>query len=106
EAATFPDILATVLEGLIVVGGLVLFVRPALLSRHFSVRWLSPVAASSVIVVIAGSAGYGLTPRFAHSHSHGAVITGNSPCEKAGPPASQGQVFNSSGHTHRGPLPQ
>ncbi|HEY5013045.1 MAG TPA: hypothetical protein VIK61_10115 [Acidimicrobiia bacterium] len=33
-------------------------------------------------------------------------LTGNTPCEKAGPPASEGQVLDGSGHFHRGPTPQ
>jgi hypothetical protein len=34
------------------------------------------------------------------------VLTGNTPCEKAGPPASEGQVLDGSGHFHRGPTAQ
>jgi hypothetical protein len=35
--------------------------------------------------------------------SSASVLTGNTPCEKAGPPASEGQVLDGSGHFHRGP---
>jgi hypothetical protein len=38
--------------------------------------------------------------------SSAGVLTGNTPCEKSGPPASEGQVLDGSGHFHRGPLPQ
>jgi hypothetical protein len=107
EAVSFPDTLSTALEALIVIGSLVLLIHPPLVKRRFRARWLTPLAAGSAIVVIAGSAGYALTPRFAAGHDHSAAgLTGNTPCEKAGPPASQGQVFNSAGHFHRGPLPQ
>jgi hypothetical protein len=34
------------------------------------------------------------------------ALTGDTPCEKAGPPASEGQVLDSEGHFHRGPNPQ
>ena len=34
------------------------------------------------------------------------LLTGNTPCEKSGPPASEGQVLDGSGHFHRGPFPQ
>ena len=34
------------------------------------------------------------------------ALTGDSPCEKAGPPASEGQILDSKGHFHRGPYPQ
>jgi hypothetical protein len=34
------------------------------------------------------------------------VLTGKTPCEKSGPPASEGQVLDGSGHFHRGPTPQ
>jgi hypothetical protein len=44
------------------------------------------------------------------SHSHAAnnasVLTGSTPCEKAGPPASEGQVLDGEGHFHRGPNAQ
>jgi hypothetical protein len=38
--------------------------------------------------------------------SSASVLTGNTPCEKSGPPASEGQVLDGSGHFHRGPYPQ
>jgi hypothetical protein len=117
EAATFPDVLCTALETLVVLGALVLVARPRILAHRFHSHWLTPVVASSALLLIAGSAGYGLSPRFASAHDHGSAaavghshdvagLTGNTPCEKAGPPASQGQVLDGAGHFHRGPLPQ
>ena len=38
--------------------------------------------------------------------NNASVLTGKTPCEKAGPPASEGQVLDGSGHFHRGPYPQ
>src|SRR5438132_484342 len=69
---------------------------------HLAQYWLYGV------FFVAGSAGYGLSPRFVTVHSHAAAagVAGATPCEKAGPPATQGQVFNSAGHSHRGPNPQ
>jgi hypothetical protein len=91
------------------------------------------------VVLLAGSAAYAVSPRFADGHDHGsessahdhattgathdhgttatthdhgtstdstATATGDSPCEKAGPPASEGQVLDGEGHFHRGPAPQ
>jgi hypothetical protein len=34
------------------------------------------------------------------------LLTGKTPCEKSGPPASEGQVLDGSGHFHRGPTAQ
>jgi len=110
EAATFPDILATVLEGLVVVGALVALAIPSLSRRRVRGRWAMPVATSAVVVLVAVSAGYGFSPRYVagHAHQHGtaATLTGTTPCEQSGPPATQGQVFDSAGHLHRGPNPQ
>jgi hypothetical protein len=109
EAATFPDILATSLEGVVVVGSALALLGPRLLARPLPRRWPSAIGASAAVVLVAGSAGYGLSPRFvaAHTHAHVAAgLTGSTPCEKAGPPASQGQVFDSAGHFHRGSSPQ
>ena len=106
EPASFPDILATALEALIVVASLVLIGR--VLARRRVGMWVAPVAAAAAFVLVAGSAAYSITPRFAatHSaHSH-AALTGDTPCEKSGPPLSEGQVFDSAGHFHRGPAPQ
>ena len=51
----------------------------------------------------AGSTTSQKTPDSANSAS---VLTGKTPCEKAGPPASEGQVLDGEGHFHRGPTAQ
>jgi hypothetical protein len=38
--------------------------------------------------------------------SNASALTGNTPCEKSGPPASEGQVLDGEGHFHRGPTAQ
>jgi hypothetical protein len=38
--------------------------------------------------------------------SNESALVGNTPCEKSGPPASEGQVFDGQGHFHRGPTAQ
>ena len=114
EAVGFPDVLSTVLETLVVVGAVVLLAGPPLLARRFRARWLTPVVVGVSAITIAGSAAYTLTPGFAAAHNHAAAghvhgdvgLTGTTPCEKSGPPASEGQVLDSSGHFHRGPAPQ
>jgi hypothetical protein len=40
------------------------------------------------------------------SASSASTLTGDTPCEKAGPPASEGQVLDGEGHFHRGPVAQ
>ncbi|HZP29766.1 MAG TPA: hypothetical protein VFC99_12490 [Acidimicrobiia bacterium] len=55
----------------------------------------SAAAASSRTSAGAGSAG-----------PTNPALTGDTPCEKSGPPASEGQVFDSAGHFHRGPNKQ
>jgi hypothetical protein len=109
EAVTFPDILATTLEALVIVGAVLALAAPKLLGWPMRRRWPSAIAVGAAVVLVGGSAGYGMSPRFvaAHSHTHVAAgLTGSTPCEKAGPPASQGQVFDSAGHFHRGPSAQ
>jgi hypothetical protein len=112
EAATFPDILATGLEGVVVVGAVGALAGRRLLGRELRRRWPSALVAAASVVLIASAAGYGLSPRFAaahaasHTHAGAAGLTGSTPCEKAGPPASQGQVFDGTGHFHRGPSAQ
>jgi hypothetical protein len=124
EAATFPDILATVLEGLIVIGAAVLTIRPDTARRVVRRPAFAALGIGMLVVALAVGATVATTPRYAGAHgaaghSHGAGggghvhaatatvgLTGNSPCEKAGPPASEGQVVDSSGHFHRGPTPQ
>ena len=116
EPVGFADVVATVIEGITVVGALALFwtgtrthpwTKPA-------VRW----AMVGVGVIALPLASVGFTPAFAAAsghqhgvggaiHNHGTpvgVLTGNTPCEKSGPPASEGQVLG--GHGHLGPVQQ
>jgi hypothetical protein len=72
EAATYPDILSTALEAMVIVGATVLLVHPRLLDRHVRLRWATPLAAGIAMVLVAASAGYGLSPRFVAAHDHGA----------------------------------
>jgi hypothetical protein len=46
------------------------------------------------------------SPGSATPVSSASVLTGKTPCEKSGPPASEGQVLDGAGHFHRGPFPQ
>jgi hypothetical protein len=119
EAIGFPDVLCTVLEVAVTAGALLLLARSRSTPRERVGRRLSAGVVGGALLVVAILSGYALTPRFAaaHSHSHGsgssgeaaphthgstAALTGNTPCEKSGPPASQGQVLDSQGHSHRG----
>lgn len=116
EAAAFPDILATTLEVMVVIGAMLLLVRPRLFTRRLALKVGSPIAVITAAVLIATGTGYGMSSRFAAAHNHtGAAahnhavtagLTGSTPCEKAGPPASEGQVLDGAGHFHRGPSPQ
>jgi hypothetical protein len=128
RSAGYPDVLATALEVLIVAGCAVLLVHPAFLDRRPRVSWLAPAVVALAVVLVAGSAAFALTPRFTGSSGDAASgspsvratppaakassqksangLTGTTPCEKAGPPASEGQILDSKGHFHRGPYPQ
>jgi hypothetical protein len=120
EAVGFPDVLASVLEGLIVIGCLALLISRAW--RRVG-RWtaMSTLGVASVSLIAAGLTTASLTPRFAAAHDHGAaggghthdpaaaggfVLTGDTPCEKSGPPASDGSIMDAEGHNHRGPIAQ
>jgi hypothetical protein len=90
--------------------------------RSARLRW-SAVAAAAVLAVGLGacSSGGSTVAKAASKKSSGSTttraktpdsansattLTGDTPCEKAGPPASEGQVLDGEGHFHRGPLPQ
>jgi len=110
----YPDLLATILEAVVIVGSLALLASAPALAHATPVRWLAPLVAALAAMLVAGSAAYAMTPGFAVVHATAprtrvrtvAALTGNTPCEKAGPPASEGQVLDSAGHFHRGPYPQ
>lgn len=129
EAVGTPDLMSTILEVITVIGCASLLLR-ARKRTGFSVqrgpRWLvSSVAFGCVAVAVAST--IAITPRFGGDHHHDSVsttgiaadghnhgtgaatlvaATGNSPCEKSGPPASEGQVTDAEGHNHRGPTEQ
>jgi hypothetical protein len=130
-AVGYPDVLATVLEAVVIAGCAVLLSAPHWLERRAGASRLAPVAVGLAVVLVAGSAAYALTPRYtggipnppsatrvsatrtASSQSSSSAasgtnpaLTGDTPCEKSGPPASEGQVLDSAGHFHRGPNKQ
>ena len=119
EPVQFVDALSSALEAVVVAGSV------ALLWPSLALRRVRPVAAIPVVAaigaVVVSLSSLSLTPAFAaaadHNHStaasgghdHGAVatgLTGDTPCEKSGPPASEGQVLDTSGHFHRGSVAQ
>jgi hypothetical protein len=130
EGVGVSDLIATGLEALIVVCALGLLWRSRG-GRGVRVlrgsRWMLSSAIAGCIIVAAASTA-ALTPRFAGEHHHGTVdasgvaadghnhgtvagapgvtLTGNTPCEKSGPPASEGSITDESGHSHRGPTEQ
>jgi hypothetical protein len=133
ESVGTPDLVATGLEGLTVLGCASLLVR-ARRGGGFRVisgtRWLVSSAAVGCVVVAAATT-VALTPRFAghhhdtvsttalaadgHNHSGtgtgtGAAVvpaaTGTTPCEKSGAPVTDAQVTDNQGHNHRGPTEQ
>jgi hypothetical protein len=79
EAATYPDILSTALEVVIVLGAVVLLFRPAILGRRFAYGWITPVVVSGGMVLVAGSAGYGFSPQFLADHADHAGHAGHGP---------------------------
>jgi len=129
EPMGFPNILATVLEAVAVECCLLLLLRIGATHRRRRTRWPAVVGVGAALGVVAALVSYSLTPKFtaAHAHDHGAgttaaaggghtathndaaahaaaaaALTGNTPCELSGPPASP----SAEGHSHRGPLAQ
>jgi hypothetical protein len=118
EAVGFPDVLCTVLEAVVAFGSLWLLARSRRSTLQPRTTRLSMGVVGAALLVIAVTSAYALTPRFATAHDHGSggaaaghthgspALTANTPCEKSGPPASEGQVFDTEGHFHRGPATQ
>ena len=126
EDVGFPDVLATDFEAFIVLGCLgLLFGRAWRGTGHWTRTALAGTTA--LVLVVAGLTTASRTPRFAGSHTHdhgtaagagadghvhtpsqtaGFVLTGTTPCEKSGPPASDGSIQDAEGHNHRGPVEQ
>jgi hypothetical protein len=111
EDIGFPDVLSTDIEGFIVLGCAALLIGKA---WRRTGRWtaMSTMGVASIGLVAAGLTTASLTPRFTAGHTHGPaatagfVLTGSTPCEKSGPPASDGSIKDADGHNHRGPTTQ
>jgi len=89
----------------------------------FRARW-SAVAAAAVLTLTLAACSSGATKTSAGNAttttkksvapstttaaaaSNANVLTGKTPCEESGPPASEGQVLDGEGHFHRGPTTQ
>ncbi|HMC43505.1 MAG TPA: hypothetical protein VKI20_10890 [Acidimicrobiales bacterium] len=114
EAVGVADTTASVFEYLIVIGSVLLLTRPVLLRGGLPLRPAASILTAGAVV--AAISAVGLTPTFASSHNHAdpgllhahgaAGLTGSTPCEKSGAPASPAQVTDTEGHFHRGPTPQ
>ena len=117
EQVGFADVLATVLEGLTIIGLLVLL-RVGVQRRAWAGRGVKVTMAATGFVLLplitagfspalAGADGHQHGSSSAGGHNHGILagaLTGKTACEKSGPPVSEGQVQG--GHGHRGPTAQ
>jgi len=122
EVAGTPDILTTVLEGVVVVVALVALFAPRFMERPVQSRRLVPAFTALAAFAVFALGSISMTPAYAGAHAAsghthagdapaGAVAgwaAGTTPCEKSGPPASPGQVPTDAegGHSHRGPALQ
>lgn len=114
EVFSAPDIVSSVIEGIIILLSIVALAFPALLQRPSRERISLRFAALAIGTVAVVLGAIMLTPTYtsaheAAGHTHGAaeVSATSSPCELAGPPASPGQVAtDAEGHSHRGSTPQ
>lgn len=87
-------------------------------SRSLRNRWVAVGVAAAVTVALgacssstktgapASTTKKGSTSTTLKAASNASLLTGKTPCEKAGPPASEGQVLDGEGHFHRGPSAQ
>jgi hypothetical protein len=131
ESVGTPDLVATGLEALTVLGCASLLLRSRRRGGFRVVSGPRGLVSGAVIgcVIVATASTIALTPRFA-THTHGTVntngiletghshggtgaaaatasgLTGNTPCEKSGPPVTDSQTTDSQGHNHRGPVEQ
>jgi hypothetical protein len=122
ESVTAPDVLSTVLEGVVVLGALVALLAPKLMERPVHGRRLAPTFTALTALAVFALGSVSMTPAYAgthtgaaaHSHAGEAPVgavsgwaVGTTPCEKSGPPASPGQAAkDAEGHSHRGPALQ
>lgn len=114
ETVSAPDIVSSILEGIIVILAIVALAFPALLQRpsrdRVSLRFAA-LALGTVAVILGALM---LTPTYTsaheaagHAHGDSTTVDSTTPCELSGPPASPGQVAtDAEGHSHRGPSPQ
>ena len=113
EDASAPDITCVALE----LATIALSVAALAFGRWLAqtprdrVSWRATTAVLGVVALIAGAVM--LTPSYtsaheAAGHDHGSTtLTGTTPCELAGAPASPGQTqTDAEGHSHRGPTEQ
>ncbi len=116
EVFSAPDIVSSVVEGIIILLAIVALAFPAFLQRPSRERISLRFAALAIGTVAVVLGAIMLTPSYTEAHetaghAHG-DLTGTSvatatPCELAGPPASPGQVAtDAEGHSHRGSTPQ
>ncbi|MEI7623417.1 MAG: hypothetical protein WCJ88_07665 [Actinomycetes bacterium] len=114
ESFSTPDIVCSILEGAIILIAVVALAFPAVLQRRSRDRisfTFASLAFGTVAVVLGALM---LTPTYTaaheaagHAHGEASALTGSTPCELSGPPASPGQVaLDAEGHSHRGPSPQ
>jgi hypothetical protein len=106
EAVGFADVAATAFEVLIVAVTVAIGVRWRPLARpRLGVIGLAAALVAAGVTVAAISPATGGTE---HLHAAGdeAALTGETPCEQSGAPASPAQVTDTEGHFHRGPVEQ
>lgn len=125
QPVTFGNGAVTAVELVLLAGVLVLAYRPSLARRRVRAQGLVRGLVVGLAVVLAGGVTAALAPGAngtapqdanaagagglagAHAgHLNAFGLTGTTPCEKSGPPASTAQVTDNQGHNHRGPLPQ
>jgi hypothetical protein len=114
ESFSAPDIVSSVIAGVIIVLSIVALSFPAVLQRQSHDRISLRFAAFAIGTVAVVLGALMLTPTYTaaheaagHSHGETATLGGTTPCELSGPPASPGQVaLDAEGHSHRGPSPQ
>ena len=114
ESFSTPDIVSSVIEGVIIALAIVALAFPALLQRQSRDRVSLRFAAFAIGTVAVVLGALMLTPTYTsaheaagHAHGETATLEGTTPCELSGPPASPGQVAtDAEGHSHRGSTPQ
>src|SRR3954468_20989912 len=71
EAIGFPDVLCTVLAGVVAIGAIVLLAQSRPSTRNTHRRRLSRRIVGVALLAVAVTSVYALTPRFAEAHDHG-----------------------------------